>query len=75
MVLFQLEHSPDDDPDVALAYHAAEDEAGRDVVAFAGELVLARGRAIGAPEIRPATGLEIERAKQIKDAHQERLTA
>jgi hypothetical protein len=34
-----------------------------------------REHAIGAPEIRPATQLEIERAEQIKHAHQERLTA
>jgi transcription antitermination protein NusB len=38
-VLFQLEHSPDDDPEEALAYHAAEDAAPRSVVDFAGELV------------------------------------
>jgi Transposase DDE domain len=34
-----------------------------------------REQAIGAPEIRPATRLEIERAEQVKYAHQERLTA
>jgi N utilization substance protein B len=38
-VLFQLEHSPDDDPEEALAYHAGEDGAPRGVVEFAGELV------------------------------------
>jgi transcription antitermination protein NusB len=38
-VLFQLEHSPDDDPREALAYHAADDRAPPDVVEFAGELV------------------------------------
>jgi N utilization substance protein B len=46
-VLFQLEHTPDDDPDEALAYHAMEDHAPRTVVEFAGELV--RG-VIGARE-------------------------
>lgn len=34
-----------------------------------------REHAIGAPEIRSATRLEIEHAEQIKYAHQERLTA
>lgn len=34
-----------------------------------------REQAIGAPEIRAATVVEIERAKQIKDANQRRLTA
>ncbi len=34
-----------------------------------------REQAIGAPEIRPATRLEIRRAEQLKNAHQERLTA
>src|SRR4051812_7604546 len=34
-----------------------------------------REHAIGAPEIRPATELEIEIARQIKDAHPTRLTA
>lgn len=34
-----------------------------------------RGHAIGAPEIRPATKLEIELAQQIKDEHATRLTA
>ena len=38
-VLFQLEHTPADDPVEALAYHAADDRAPPDVVAFAGELV------------------------------------
>ena len=38
-VLFQLEHTPADDPGEALAYHAADDRAPPDVVAFAGELV------------------------------------
>ncbi|HXM55634.1 MAG TPA: transcription antitermination factor NusB [Candidatus Dormibacteraeota bacterium] len=38
-VLFQLEHSPDDDVQDALAYHAADDRATPDVVEFAGELV------------------------------------
>lgn len=37
-VLFQLERSPDD-PDEVLAYHAAEDGEGSQVVAFAAELV------------------------------------
>src|SRR5215472_3929367 len=39
MVLFQLEHRPDDDPEDALAYHAAEEQATRHVAEFAGELV------------------------------------
>jgi hypothetical protein len=34
-----------------------------------------QGHAIGAPEIRPATELEIEMAHQIKDAQSTRLTA
>jgi Transposase DDE domain len=34
-----------------------------------------REHAIGAPEIRPATKLEIEMARQIKNAHSTRLTA
>ena len=38
-VLFQLEHSPDDDVQDALAYHGADDRATPDVVEFAGELV------------------------------------
>jgi N utilization substance protein B len=38
-VLFQLEHSSEDDVQEALAYHAADDRATPDVVAFAGELV------------------------------------
>jgi N utilization substance protein B len=38
-VLFQLEHSPQDDPEEVLAYHAAEDAAGRTVALFAGDLV------------------------------------
>jgi N utilization substance protein B len=38
-VLFQLEHSPDDQVDEALAYHAADDRAKPDVAAFADELV------------------------------------
>ena len=38
-VLFQLEHSPDDDPDDVLAYHAQEEAAGRAPAVFAGELV------------------------------------
>jgi N utilization substance protein B len=38
-VLFQLEHSPEDDREEALAYHAADDRATPDVVRFAGELV------------------------------------
>jgi N utilization substance protein B len=38
-VLFQLEHSSEDDVQEALAYHAADDRATPDVVAFARELV------------------------------------
>lgn len=38
-VLFQLEHSPDDDPAGALAYQAAEDRAPDSVIEFADELV------------------------------------
>jgi N utilization substance protein B len=38
-VLFQLEHSPDDDPEAALAYHALEEDSSREVVNFAEELV------------------------------------
>ena len=38
-VLFQLEHSPGDDPREALGYHATEDRASPSVVAFAEELV------------------------------------
>lgn len=38
-VLFQLEHSPDDDPDEAIAYHAQDVVAGPSVMAFAQELV------------------------------------
>ena len=38
-VLFQLEHSPDDNPDEVLAYHAAEEAADRTVALFAGDLV------------------------------------
>lgn len=38
-VLFQLEHSPDDDPGDALAYQAAEDRAPDSVIEFADELV------------------------------------
>lgn len=34
-----------------------------------------QSHAIGAPEIRPATGVEIELAQQIKDNHASRLTA
>jgi hypothetical protein len=34
-----------------------------------------REQAIGAPEIRPATELEIERAREIRDSHASRLTA
>lgn len=34
-----------------------------------------REQAIGAPEIRPATRFEIERAEQIRHAHEKRLTA
>jgi transcription antitermination protein NusB len=38
-VLFQLEHRPDDDPEEALVYHAADSRATPDVTGFAGELV------------------------------------
>jgi N utilization substance protein B len=38
-VLFQLEHSPDDNPDEVLAYHAAEEGAGPALALFAGDLV------------------------------------
>ena len=38
-VLFQLEHSPGDDVDEALAYHAAEDGQGGEEHMFARELV------------------------------------
>jgi N utilization substance protein B len=38
-VLFQLEHSPGDDVDEALAYHAAEDGQGGEEHVFAQELV------------------------------------
>ena len=38
-VLFQLEHSSEDDVQESLAYHAADDRATPDVVAFARELV------------------------------------
>ncbi|HZV51671.1 MAG TPA: transcription antitermination factor NusB [Candidatus Dormibacteraeota bacterium] len=38
-VLFQLEHSPEDDPGEVLAYHAREAGAGRQEMAFADELV------------------------------------
>lgn len=38
-VLFQLEHSPDDDPVEALAYQAADERAPRSVIEFADELV------------------------------------
>src|SRR2546427_10343971 len=38
-VLFQLEHSPEDDPDEVLAYHAAEEASGRTLTLFAGDLV------------------------------------
>jgi N utilization substance protein B len=38
-VLFQLEHSPADDRQEALDYHAADERAAPDVVRFAGELV------------------------------------
>jgi len=38
-VLFQLEHSPDDDLEEALAYHAADDLVPRTVVEFADELM------------------------------------
>ncbi|MBO0682461.1 MAG: transcription antitermination factor NusB [Candidatus Dormibacteraeota bacterium] len=39
-VLFQLEHSPDDQLDDVLAYHAAEEEATPEVEVFARQLVL-----------------------------------
>jgi transcription antitermination protein NusB len=47
-VLFQLEHSPEDEPGEALAYHAADERAAGDVVQFAGELVegVTRSRAV-----------------------------
>jgi transcription antitermination protein NusB len=38
-VLFQLEHSPGDDPDEAVAYHAAEEAEGGEIRRFAQELV------------------------------------
>ena len=38
-VLFQLEHSPADDPQEALLYHASEDGSEPEVVMFAGDLV------------------------------------
>jgi N utilization substance protein B len=38
-VLFQLEHSAEDDPDEVLAYHAAEEAASHTVALFAGDLV------------------------------------
>jgi N utilization substance protein B len=38
-VLFQLEHSPGDDVDAALAYHAAEGGHGPEEVMFARDLV------------------------------------
>ena len=38
-VLFQLEHSPDDDPEEVLAYHAGEEAATRTVTLFARDLV------------------------------------
>jgi len=38
-VLFQLEHSPDDDPSEALAYHASEVRTTPAILAFADELV------------------------------------
>jgi transcription antitermination protein NusB len=38
-VLFQLEHSPADDREEALVYHAADERATADVMTFAGELV------------------------------------
>src|SRR5690606_33833716 len=34
-----------------------------------------REQAIGAPELRPATRLEIERSEQIRNAYEKRLTA
>src|SRR5258708_13096037 len=39
-VRFQLEHSPDDGPGDALAYHASDERASADVRDFAGQLVL-----------------------------------
>ncbi|TMC05808.1 MAG: transcription antitermination factor NusB [Chloroflexi bacterium] len=38
-VLFQLEHSPEDDRQEALTYHAIDDRATPEVTRFAGELV------------------------------------
>jgi transcription antitermination protein NusB len=38
-VLFQLEHSPSDDPDEAVLYHAAEEAEGGEIRRFAQELV------------------------------------
>jgi transcription antitermination protein NusB len=38
-VLFQLEHSPEDNPDEVLAYHAAEEGAAPALALFAGDLV------------------------------------
>ena len=38
-VLFQLEHSPDDDPDEVLAYHAAEEDSIRAPALFAADLI------------------------------------
>jgi N utilization substance protein B len=38
-VLFQLEHSPGDDPEEALWYHAAEEADSAEVLRFARELV------------------------------------
>jgi len=38
-VLFQLEHSPGDDPEEALAYHAAEEADSAEILRFARELV------------------------------------
>ena len=38
-VLFQLEHSPDDDPDEVLAYHAAEEDSSRALALFAADLI------------------------------------
>ena len=38
-VLFQLEHSPEDDPSEALAYHASEVRTTPAILAFADELV------------------------------------
>jgi N utilization substance protein B len=38
-VLFQLEHSPDDNPDEVLVYHAAEEAADHTVALFSGDLV------------------------------------